>query len=185
MSLCWALSEGAKDTLMLQQQTLYRLSPLLRPDQLCIFGFGFVFVLIFRRMYTVLVCIRNVSPRLQDLNTLSSVGDAIWCGVEGVALLEKVFTEGGIWELETSASCLCLKMWTFNFLFPLPYLPWWTLVPLNCKPRFMISYINCFWSVLCHSSRRGIHSSKWVPKHDITRKLEAMPVLKELLNEYL
>lgn len=44
----------------------------------------------------MLVCIRNVSPRLQDLNTLSSVGDAIWCGVEGVALLEKVFTEGGI-----------------------------------------------------------------------------------------
>ena len=77
------------DVLMFQQQTVYGLSPLLRPGQLCIFGF--VFVLIFRRMYTgVLVCIRYVPPRLQDLNTQSSAGGVVRCGVDGVALLEKV-----------------------------------------------------------------------------------------------
>lgn len=76
---------------MFQQQTVYGLSLLLRPGQLCIFGFVFVFVLIFRRMYTgVLVCIRYVPPRLHDLNTQSSAGGAVRCGVEGLALLEKV-----------------------------------------------------------------------------------------------
>lgn len=74
---------------MFQQQTVFGLSLLLRPGQLCIFVF--VFVLIFRRMYTgVLVCIRYVPPRLHDLNTQSSAAGAVRCDVEGLALLEKV-----------------------------------------------------------------------------------------------
>lgn len=102
---------------------------------------------------------RNVSHRLEYLNTWFPTGGAIWEGLCGLVLLEEVcdwwraLRASSLTPLPVfSASCLWLRMWIlFPTVFNIPaaaklshhdrFLLFW-----NCKTSVIISSVNfCSW----------------------------------------